>query len=284
MRTHILLAATGLALAAALPAHAADPLGPPPPPPIFVPADAPAPFEGNWYLRGDVGTGIGQNPSLRLEPAPSVASIDYLNESVENSHFVDVGVGYRFNEWFRVDVTGELRGTSGWAVTDRYTNTDGSSGANFHRGHLSSAVIMANAYADLGTWYRVTPFVGAGVGYAWHWTSGGVDSGFHAGPGMAPDPTGGTYSDGKSGSFAWALMAGLGYKVSERLTLEVAYRYMDLGSVKTGNLNCFDTCYRPKMKINDLAFHDVKLGMRWSFGDAPPPPPPMVAPPLVRKY
>ena len=34
------------------------------------------------------------------------------------------------------------------------------------QGAVSSAVFLANGYVDIGTWWGVTPFVGAGVGGA----------------------------------------------------------------------------------------------------------------------
>lgn len=39
-------------------------------------------------------------------------------------------------------------------------------GFNKYTGNKSEWLIMANAYADLGTWWCVTPFIGAGVGAA----------------------------------------------------------------------------------------------------------------------
>ena len=44
-------------------------------------------------------------------------------------------------------------------------------------GNLSSAVFLANAYVDLGTWWCLTPFIGAGVGTARNMLSGVQDQG-----------------------------------------------------------------------------------------------------------
>ena len=37
-------------------------------------------------------------------------------------------------------------------------------GADTYNGTKSEWVVLANAYVDLGTWWCMTPFIGAGVG------------------------------------------------------------------------------------------------------------------------
>ena len=76
-----------------------------------------------------------------------------------------LGVGYQFNNWFRADVTGEYRGNSQFFGTDRITFTGGV-GTDTYHGSKSEWVVLANAYVDLGTWWCMTPFIGAGVGGA----------------------------------------------------------------------------------------------------------------------
>ena len=86
----------------------------------------------------------------------------------------DLGVGYQFNNWFRVDVTGEYRGGSHFQslyVLNESANIGTGNPtqiADFYRGDISSWVGLFNGYVDLGTWYGITPYVGAGVGLAWN--------------------------------------------------------------------------------------------------------------------
>ena len=56
--------------------------------------------------------------------------------------------------------------------------------ADFYRGNIASYVTMFNGYADLGTWYGVTPYVGAGVGFAYNKLFGMTDTGFAAVPAL----------------------------------------------------------------------------------------------------
>ena len=36
-------------------------------------------------------------------------------------------------------------------------------------------------------------------------------------------------------NFAWAVYAGMSYKVNPSLTIDLSYRYADLGDIRTGN-------------------------------------------------
>ena len=91
-----------------------------------------------------------------------------------------------------------------------------------------------------------------------------------------------TYAaDSAKWNFAWALHAGLGYQVTRNVTIELAYRYMDLGDFKTGPTNSFDgvtVVNGSPFTVKDVTSHDVKLGVRWQLDS-----PPAYMPPLVTK-
>ena len=57
--------------------------------------------------------------------------------------------------WFDSDFDGSTSGICGGVVC---ASTDHSS--------YSAWLLLANAYADIGTWYGFTPYVGAGIGGA----------------------------------------------------------------------------------------------------------------------
>ena len=149
-------------------AHAADmPL----PAPQIVYQQPPCCETGRWYLRGDVGVGVqtfssfdhGQTNSVFVWPA----SWTIVQKDIQDTAIFGAGIGYAWNSWLRFDVTGEYRTKAGFKATGRYTEFCG--GANcfdINTGNLSSAVFLANAYVDLGTWWCLTPFIGAGVGGA----------------------------------------------------------------------------------------------------------------------
>ena len=90
-------------------------------------------------------------------------------------------------------------------------------------------------------------------------------------------------SNASKTSFAWALHAGLGYDVTPNFKVELAYRYMHLGDMRTGAINCFCGATYSPLRIKGLEAHEIKLGMRWLL-NAPPAPIAMAEAPLVRKY
>ena len=96
----------------------------------------------------------------------------------DSSTFFGLGVGYKVNEWFRADLTGEYRGKANFHGSDSVTFTGGQ-GVDNYSGSKSEWVFMANAYVDLGTWWSVTPYIGAGVGMANIKISGFRDDGFN---------------------------------------------------------------------------------------------------------
>lgn len=281
MRSVIILAAAGAASLLSSAALAADiPMAPPPQ------YYAPPPVEefGGWYLRGDIG--MTNTRGKLFAPAyndASTVSVSQIGHEFTGGMTYGLGVGYQVNNWFRMDVTGEYRSRVQFSGTD-YANINFGGGLGIlpigdtYRGGYSSWVGMVNAYADLGTWWCITPFVGVGVGGAYNTFSGFSDiTTVNLGGGT----TSGLYQaqNGSKLDLAWALHAGLAYRVNQNLTVELAYRYLNLGTGVTGSGSSFDgtvTNGRP-FQFRDLTSHDIKLGVRWNCCDvAPPPPPPLV--------
>ena len=289
-RSFALLLVAAIAAGVSAGAQAADLL--PPPPPIEPPP--PQDF-GGWYLRGDVGAGVNQLSGLRStfnNPTVVVPAPLFNAASIGDSAFAGAGVGYQFNNWFRFDVTGEYRTAAHYSAIQSYSDIWSAPGASpcgltarchdVYSGQHSAAVVLANGYFDLGTWYGITPFVGGGVGVATNFLNNWYD--------ISAQPAGGFgyATDKTQTNFAWQVGAGLAYNVTPNLKLEVGYRYLDMGKMTTNQIACqgFPICARESQSFY-LASHDVRVGFRYlipSLGPAPvlaPPPPP---PPLVRKY
>ena len=115
---------------------------------------------------------------------PAGSTLTQLGEGFTGGTSYGVGVGYQLNSWFRADITGEYRSRVSFSGTDVATFTGGSTLSDVYQGGYSSWVGLVNAYADLGTWYCLTPFVGFGVGAAHIQTSGLQDSGLSFAPGV----------------------------------------------------------------------------------------------------
>jgi opacity protein-like surface antigen len=306
-----LIIAGGAFFALARSAGAADLL--PPPPALEPPPPAEMAFNG-WYLRGDVGIGASANtPAFMQTPDPiAVGGAGYdafatdgsHNNSISAAGIFDLGVGYQFNNWFRGDITGEYRGGSRlqslFLINDSTQSVanNPSQEADFYSGDLSSIVGLINGYADLGNWYGVSPYIGAGVGFARNTLSGlsdqsqitnftGVGSN---GNDYFTGPAGGISSEHSRWNFAWALMAGLSFDVTQNLELDLGYRYLDLGKVSSNAFNCLNgsgasggltACESAIQSKRDVAYNDFRIGLRWMIGEASYAP---QQAPLVRKY
>jgi len=232
---------------------------------------------GGWYLRGDIG--FSNQRVSRLNNALDVNNTSSIQNLTFNSAGIfGLGAGYQFNNWFRADITGEYRGNSQFLGKDSITYPGGF-GTDTYHASKSEWVVLANAYADLGTWWCMTPFIGAGVGGARVSIANFTDQGIaiQGGPVLPALAFGDNVS---KWNFAWALHAGVAYKVSPNFTVELAYRYLDMGDGLTGDLRSFDgtnNVVNP-MTFKSITSHDVKIGVRWNLEN-----PPVYAPPLVRK-
>ena len=290
MRSVKSLLAAGAATILSTAAFAADmPIAPPP---MYAPPP-PAEFSG-WYLRGDIGFSNQSVKSVRSTNDALYTGLltDSQSTGFDAAGVFGVGVGYQFNNWFRADITGQYRGKSNFKGTDVTTFPwagQVASGQDNYSASKSEALFLANAYVDLGTWWCITPFIGAGVGAARVTVSNFTDNGVtnkQFGTGGAPNFVSGppvasavSASSGSQWNFAWAAHAGLASKVTPSLTLELAYSYVDLGDGYTGPAVAFDgSAGGHPFKFRDITSHDLTLGVRWDL-DTPPPPPP----PLIRK-
>jgi len=156
--TRLLAAAAATVLLSIPAAHAADL---PPLPPSY----APAPQMSGWYLRGFVGMTNQQVDKVGFTPNPFPNDvIDTQFATFDSSPLFGMGVGYQWNNWLRFDVTGEYRANSHF----RSIQVDRSVGppqfADEYNASKSEILFLANAFIDFGTWWCVTPFIGAGIG------------------------------------------------------------------------------------------------------------------------
>jgi opacity protein-like surface antigen len=243
----------------------------PQPPPIYQPVAEPC-CAGGWYLRGDVGVGITNKFSLTYLPSPPDVGNGFVfdQHSEADTTFYDIGLGYEINNWLRFDVTATYRDRTQINARGVYNPITGQGDA--YQGYLKSWVFLANGYIDLGTWNCLTPFIGAGVGTAYNQMADLVDMGIGTtGAGFGRNST--------NWSLAYAFYAGVDYAVTQNFSVELAYRYLNYGSV-TDTVDCIGGCHPDSYKFGNLSSNDLMLGMRWRFPAAtgiivPTPPPPI---------
>ena len=272
-------------LAVTATAQSAD-LLPPPPPVIYAPP--PQPVLSGVYLRGDVGEGNLElsNGNSTFAPDYSYGTANGQPPGFANQDYVataqvitGVGVGYQFNRFFRADVTGEYRFGSSYRATEGYLFQGGPyTGTDRYAGNISNGLILANGYVDLGTWYRVTPYVGAGVGVAINHMSGVTDFNENDYGQPAGNSQGNTRTN-----LAYAFMAGFSYDLGYNLKLDFGYRFVNMGRIASGQINCYggtSVCGDNSREVQSyhLDSQDVRIGLRYTFANILPPPP------VIAKY
>jgi OmpA-OmpF porin, OOP family len=223
------------------------------------------------YMRGDLGAAFGNKITVRdTSTNPAVCTFcgtSTIPTKVANSAFFGAGLGYRISPLFRADVTVDdmpslhAQGSSQGLITGLPTSSD-----------IHALVGLANGYLDLngfapGFFGPIQPFIDGGIGLSYNEMS----------PTTLP-LIASAFTGAARTNFAWGAGAGVGYAVTPNLTVEIAYKYLDLGPVETGG--AFTTGFASfpvsKLRSNDLTVHTVTAGLRWSFG-APPAPPPAAA-------
>ncbi|QFT30096.1 Putative adhesin RP828 precursor [Labrenzia sp. THAF82] len=225
---------------------------------------APAPAVGGFYLRGDIGYKIYGDPKGSFQE-PGATDLRFTGESMDNAWMIGVGAGYKFNKYLRADVTLDYETPAtakGYAACGVCTGTQSSEYAD-----IDVWTTMFNAYIDLGTWNRITPYVGGGIGAAYVRTDNAVS----INPGQADGVYRGTNGEW---NFAWALMAGAAYAVNDNFSIDAGYRYKDLGDARTV---VYDGVRSGQGRVHweDLTAHEFRLGMRYTFnsgGAAPTAP------------
>ena len=224
---------------------------------------------GGWYLRGDIGMTNQLVGNLNNVLFPGTPDLVIHDKNFEAGMLFGVGIGYKHNSWFRWDITGEYRGKGLFVAQDRYTDGNVFIATNDYQADIESWVGLFNTYIDLGTWHCVTPYVGGGIGFASISVLGYTD--------VNVNVPGGSVAYGKDHTetnFAWALYGGLAYEVTPGFTIDLAYRYTDLGDAKTGKTFTYDNAVTAgSFEIEDITSHDVMLSVRWALGKQPAPMP-----------
>lgn len=302
-----LLTCAALGIASAGPARAADM-------PFFSPPDTPIDVESElgtgWYLRGDVGYSNITSPQVIGDLIDATVRTGTASGAL--------GVGYQHNSWLRTEfaldravIRPNATSTPFWCP---YSNHPLSSQPEYGpdgqvtepsrklgygvdlqetcysrtTGNLSRISGMFNAYLDLGNWFGLTPYVGAGVGASYVRSSGAINyfktsDGTPYAPDLSPEdgyplvwvdkysgdifypkpniPFAQQYWDRNraksSWKFAWSLMAGASYDVTENLKLDIGYRFLNSGKY-TGLQGFTGSAPKPY----DLISHEVRVGMR----------------------
>lgn len=200
-----------------------------------------AEMENRWFGEAGVGCGTGGSRGIRGE----------LVLGVRSNSKIDGEPGFYSNTVTNNDYTSSPPpdGVPDSPPSEEYDDPLHTS--------VKSYTMMLNAYKDLGAYGRFTPYVGAGVGVAYNIVD---DVYFTENPNLVNRIEG-----DRELAFAWALMAGVGIMVTDRTTLDIGYRYSDLGKATSGRVDS-GGFVNPAVQIDDLTSHEIKVGLRYNFG------------------
>jgi len=154
-----------------------------------------------FYLAGRAGYA-----EYELEDDRSGISNSYGNYVVDKKRFMASGaVGYRYKH-FRGELEYVWRKNNSGNISDISKVT------------FKSQSYMFVVYYDFFPYSWFTPFVNAGVGYSRHKL-------------VIKIPSVGASNEMKDTNFTWSLGAGISAKVTNRLNVDVGYRYYDMGDL-----------------------------------------------------
>lgn len=271
----LILGATSIA-----PATAGDGYSPRyrvPPVPAGIPVPAPVPIAEtfNWYLRADVGLSLAAIPSVSEtgavyganSAAPFGMSSSWFNDNFETFVNWSVGVGYYVTPRLRGDITVDTRGSANIEGNGTYSYTQLVTGNTVNgvvtdrTSHGATAALL-NLYVDLTDRGRITPYIGAGVGFVVNHlerTQTVTETLVGAAPGTR------TFG-GRDGVHEVALAgmatAGVAITLWPSTVLDLNYRLMYLGgsdAAITVNGN------NSRLSVGETFDHQLRAGLRWNI-------------------
>lgn len=165
---------------------------------------------GNFYLHSPATTAAGNNSDM-VSPDSSISS----------SMGYDLGLGYQIYSCLRTDLTFTYRTNIDISVLDNVPEIG--------KGTLRNYTIMGNLYYDLDYFKsNFIPYLSGGIGFC---SFKGTKSIYW--------PVVQQYEFGRTtNNFAWEVGAGLSYRFSKNVLIDLSYQFLGLFSAKyTGKYN-----------------------------------------------
>lgn len=227
-------------------------------PPTYQYPPQPVEYTSNIYLRLDGGFKWFRPPAATFDYAAGGFSVpgngEFFGETISNTGLVGVGVGVQFSQYLRADITIDYEWPGNF---QGYLDCPGVCGApeySTETADISALTILANGYFDLALSHGFTPYVGVGLG-ASRLTTTNVAY-------VNPDGTTGTWTGTSTWNFAWALTVGTAYQVTDRVSIDINYRYLHLGNAQALTDPAFGST---PINYTNINAHELRVGLRFGL-------------------
>jgi len=170
-----------------------------------------------FYVRGDSGVFIPANEFKDVGD-----DSDYISKKPKNGTIYNVGLGYVISDHWRSDLNFNYR------ILEYKAKKDAGIGIVITNG-ISQKVkiysVLLNGYYDLNIHKVIKPYLIVGMGYSHNNSSSAIPTT----DGDIDDELPGT----KKNNFVWNIGIGTKFILNDRFSLDVSYRYIDLGKTTT---------------------------------------------------
>ena len=210
-------------------------------------ASAASAADGNYYAAGRV---VGAEHKARDMGASARPGIGAFVPGQEKDKFTtgSFAGGYQYGNGWRVE------GEYTLPKTDTFTSgsTAFPTSSNVH--YIEAQRLMANVYRDFAITDTVSVYGSAGLGITRIKSSGWQG------------PEARQYNVGRQDNLSWSLGAGVAYKAMDQLTLDLGYRYVNMGRTESG-WNAFPNArgLQDEKMIANLGSSEIYLGARYGF-------------------
>ena len=225
--------------------------------------------DSGWYGAADIGAHYMEPLNFVVSDPGLTPPVEHWTARVQEYDWTAFArLGYRVSPNVRVELEGGYRPGNLNSVVDRTDSLaicapGSTTTCGRPNGSVDSWTVMGNVLFDLLPHSAFTPFIGGGIGAN---RVNGTLSGDELAGAVALTARGDPAFAGSIVKFAYQGIAGLSWRASEHVNVDLTYRYLsgsDLGDFKTNAV------------FNYGAYSDqsLTLGLRYAFF-APPPPPP----------
>ncbi len=203
--------------------------------------------EAGYYVGGRVISAAHKANNMASSARPGIGAF-VPERDKDRSVTGSLALGYEFGNGWRAE------GEYAFPKTDTFVSGSTAFPASSNVNDIRSQRLMANVYRDFAINDQWSVFASAGLGIARLKSEGwqGI-------------PTR-TYNAGRQDNLAWSLGTGVAWKPLDRLTLELGYRYVDMGRAESG-WNAFTNArsLQDEMMRADVVSSEIHLGARYGF-------------------